>query len=356
MKCLRCDEESLSQENCSSCGASLKDQIGELITELNKKTGNKKSLIKNLGTTRDLRVVKPIIKIALDDEDLDCRIEAIKALGQLKDKDVVVPLMNLLQKDSAWEIRAEAANAIGKLKGHKALETLEKALNDSIPEVKVAAVKALGRLGSGEAIKLIARMLTGQDPRVERTAMESLQKLGYQIVWDGTEVKEVRLKTGPKGNRFFPLIGVLLLIVAGLFLLKSIKPGKEYAKEIEILISDCEACSDELLLLNKELEEFGDDAKKMEQIGIKSGSTEAKFRGIRGRFSSLKPPVEYVSIHKELEKILGIYVDLSRGLVSANTLIDLHGTVKDNFKTIEDCRVRLSNLKLEISKLKKSGE
>ncbi len=352
MRCLKCNQDSVSREICSNCGASLKDQIQEMIKELNKKGKNKKSVIKTLGTTKDLRVVVPILEIAMKDEDRDCRIEAIKALAELQDRDVVDALMGSLLKDKLPEIRGAAAETIGRLKGHKAQEALIKTLDDNVPEVKIKALKALEELATRDCINAMARMLTGQDPRVERAALEGLQRLGYEIKWDGDRVAEVKVKSIKRTNFIIPALFIILIIIAGFFVYKSTNPEKNYKAGIEKIITNSEFTGKELFSLNQELEKSNLEQTKISQINVKSGSLEAKFRNLRNTLNSLKPPMEYEVIHTELGKILDLYIGRSRGLISENMYIDFKKDIDYNYKMIEDCQARLVDLKIQIKKVK----
>jgi hypothetical protein len=352
MKCLKCNEESVSRETCSSCGASLKDQIQEMIKELNKKGKNKKGVIKTLGTTKDLRVVVPILEIAMKDEDIECRIEAIEALAELQDRDVVDALMKSLLKDKMPEIRGAAAETIGRLKGHKAKDELIKTLDDNVPEVKIKVLKALEELATKDCINAMARMLTEQDPRVERAALEGLQRLGYEIKWDGDRVAEVKLKPAGKPKIIMPVIFVLLIAIAGFFLYKSANPEKKYVSGVENIIKNCELISKEFFSLNQELEKSNLEQTKIGQINVKSSGIEGKFRNIRNGLNSLKPPPAYEDIHKELGKILDIYVLRSRGLVSESLYIDFKKNIDDNYKMIDECEARVVEVKSKVKKMK----
>ena len=351
MKCLKCDKESVSREICSNCGASMKDQIQEMIKELNKKGKNKKGVIKTLGTTKDLRVVVPILEIAMKDEDLDCRLEAIEALAELQDRDVVDALMKSLLKDKVPEIRGAAAETIGRLKGHKAQDELIKTLDDHVPEVKIKVLKALEELATKDCINAMARMLTEQDPRVERAALEGLQRLGYEVKWDGDRVAEVKLKPAGRPNLIIPVIFILILAIAGFFLYKSANPEKKYAAGVENIIKNCELISKELFSLNQELEKSNLEQTKIGQINVKSGGIEGKFRNLRNSLKSLKPPPEYEAIHTELGKILDIYVNRTRGLVSENLYIDFKKNIDDNYKMIDECEARLVDIKMKLKKM-----
>lgn len=351
MKCLKCDKDSISRETCSNCGASMKDQIQEMIKELNKKGKNKKGVIKTLGTTKDLRVVVPILEIAMKDEDLDCRLEAIEALAELQDRDVVDALMSSLLKDKLPEIRGAAAETIGRLKGHKAQEALIKTLDDNVPEVKIKVLKALEELAARDCINAMARMLTDQDPRVERAALEGLQRLGYEIKWDGDRVAEVKLKPVKRPAFILPVIFILIICTAGFFIYKSANPEKNYLADIKNIITNCEFTGKELFSLNQELEKSNLEQTKISQINVKSGSVEAKFRNLRNSLNSLKPPMEYNAIHTELGKILDIYISRTRGLISENMYIDFKKNIDDNYKMIEDCQTRLVDLKIQLRKV-----
>ncbi len=352
MKCLKCNQESVNREICSNCGASMKDQIQEMIKELNKKGKNKKGVIKTLGTTKDLRVVVPILEIAMKDEDLECRLEAIEALAELQDRDVVDALMGSLLKDKIPEIRGAAAETIGRLKGHKAQEALIKTLDDNVPEVKIKALKALEELATKDCINAMARMLTEQDPRVERVALEGLQRLGYEIKWDGDRVAEVKLKPVKGSNFIIPVIFILLLLIAGFFIYKSANPEKNYISGVENIITNCEFTGKELFSLNQELEKSDLEQTKIAQINVKSSGVEGKFRNLRNSLNSLKPPVEYEAIHTEMGKILDIYIKKSRALISEHIYIDFKKNIDENYKLIEDCQTRLVDLKMQIKKVK----
>ena len=356
MKCLKCNEESVSRETCSNCGASLKDQIQEMIKELNKKGKNKKGVIKTLGTTKDLRVVVPILEIAMKDEDIECRIEAIEALAELQDRDVVDALMKSLLKDKVPEIRGAAAETIGRLKGHKAQDELIKTLDDHVPEVKIKVLKALEELATKDCINAMSRMLTEQDPRVERAALEGLQRLGYDIKWDGDRVVEVKIKPAGKPKFIIPVIFIFLIAIAGFFLYKSANPEKKYTAGVKNIINSCELISKELFSLNQELEKSSLEETKIGQINIKSGGIEGKFRNIRNGLNSLKPPEKYKDIHTELGKILDIYVLRSRGFVSENLYIDFKKNIDDNYKMIDDCEARLVELKIKLKKIAPESE
>ena len=350
MRCLRCDKESEKMDVCSHCGVSLKDQVSDIIKDLGKKKSPKKNLIKSLSTTKDLRAVKPIVDIAMGDEDTECRIEAIKALAKLEDRDVVPYLVQLLLKDRASEIRSASAKAIGILKGHKAIDALEKALNDNAAEVKISSIEALKQLGSRDAVNMIGRMLTGQDPRVERAAFKALQKMGYQIIYDGDRVSQIRPAQRSNTPAFIVPLIIISAIVAGLFFLYKTfgNPEKRYVSSLKSVVEAGKSYSDELFALNRELEK-GLDPAMLDVINTKSGGLEAKFRTLRNKLKGLDPPPQYAAMQKEMEDIMDSLVYQCRVMVSANLYSDFAGHIKDNYDVIESCQSKITSIKKELN-------
>jgi len=351
MRCLRCDKESETMDLCSHCGVSLKDQVQDIIKDLTKEETQKKHLIKSLATTKDLRAVKPIVDVAMGEDESECRIEAIKALAKLGDRDVLPYLVELLVKDKASEIRVAAAEAIGELKGHKATESLSNALNDHVPEVKIAVIKTLRELGSQDSIKLITRMLTGQDPRVERTAFQAIQAMGYQVIYDGERVSKVRPVSSSKGTGFIvPLVFLIILIAGGLFLYKKLgNPEKRYVTGMKDVVIASQAAGEELFELTKKLESSGLDPTVLDAINVKSGSMESKFRSLRAKLKDLKPPEQYTAMHKEAEEVLDGYVAQSRSMVSSGLYSDFAGHLKELYGGVEQGQSKLTGIKKELT-------
>ena len=112
------------------------------------KNGSWKAKIKTIITIQEKgekEFLKPLIEIALKDENSYIREEAVKALGELKDCSAVETLIRLLE-DGNWGVRRQAAFSLGKLKDKRAIEPLVKALDDGDYWVEKAAAKALGKI------------------------------------------------------------------------------------------------------------------------------------------------------------------------------------------------------------------
>jgi HEAT repeat protein len=125
--------------------------------------------------------VKAALLQALNDEQLDVRVEAARGLGKIPDDDVIDALLVKLG-DPALRVRRNVRNALYTI-GEKVspkVTTLLQSTQDTV--VKEGAIILLGVLSIQESIPLIEGLLKGEtDPELIRIGNHVLQALKGEL-------------------------------------------------------------------------------------------------------------------------------------------------------------------------------
>ena len=112
--------------------------------------------------------VREALLLAMEDSELDVRLEAAAALGHARIPEGVPLLMDWLDAKLP-ELRVTAVRALGEIADPRAQNGLERALSDSTPSVRIAAVSALAQTNR-EAVASLLAALEDADSGVRRSA------------------------------------------------------------------------------------------------------------------------------------------------------------------------------------------
>ncbi|MDE2715785.1 MAG: HEAT repeat domain-containing protein [Chloroflexota bacterium] len=134
------------------------------------------SAVMVLGEIGDGRAIEYIVE-TLPDKPHGAMRGAERALKALGDGDLVTRLLSALEGADNQK-RECAALALGLLGDLRALDLLARALNDSDGYIAEAAAKALGWLGDGGAFQPLADALSHSDYEVRGAAVDALERLG----------------------------------------------------------------------------------------------------------------------------------------------------------------------------------
>jgi len=113
---------------------------------------------------------------------IDKRIEAIRSLVATGSSQVVKPLIRVLVEDESPAVRQKASLALGEFGDSRAFEPLAKALNDGDPGVRRSSVRAISLSGDLRAPGVICNALMDKDMSVRTEASSALRKMGRHAV------------------------------------------------------------------------------------------------------------------------------------------------------------------------------
>ncbi|MFX0095802.1 MAG: HEAT repeat domain-containing protein, partial [Candidatus Hodarchaeota archaeon] len=191
-------------------------QLVELLANDFYNTNNYQSLcektVKALGTSADVRAVKPLGQILLDNKKEEIRIAAVRSLYKISPIDALVPFLDLLIKalgDDSFHVQFFGMKTLVRMDNLAFRRVLETLLRDKNPRARIAAAKVLGEMGdlraigpllkclkddyyrlrraiawvlgdlkNKKAIKPLIKALTDERPEVKEAAAWSLGKLG----------------------------------------------------------------------------------------------------------------------------------------------------------------------------------
>jgi vesicle coat complex subunit len=146
----------------------LADTVDQQIKKLKDKSPFTRIMAaQELGHSKDIRAVKPLIA-ALKDKDDKVRGAAASALGEITDPSAVEPLIAALN-DSEFYNRVAVAGAMGELKDPRFVEPLVAALHDSDSHVRRAVVNALTLIDDPRAAEPLKAAL-------EQIRLEDIQR------------------------------------------------------------------------------------------------------------------------------------------------------------------------------------
>jgi HEAT repeat protein len=120
--------------------------------------------------------VRDALLLAMEDDEIEVRLEAATALGQVRAPEAVPQLMEWLDAKTL-ELRLTAVRALGEIDDPRAQSGLARALSDTAPAVRAAAVLALAKPNSEAAPRLLAA-LDDTDSNVRRSVANALGELG----------------------------------------------------------------------------------------------------------------------------------------------------------------------------------
>jgi len=146
-----------------------------------------------LGKMGDSRAVDRLV-IALGDETVDVRLQAIALLGRLGGKGAAEPLIPLMRDDNA-DVRQNAAHALGSIADARAVQPLIAGLDDPEWKVRKTVAEALGMIGDARAITPLVQKLT--DRHITHAVANMLENRGWQ---PKTKAQRVHFLVGKKDS------------------------------------------------------------------------------------------------------------------------------------------------------------
>ncbi len=130
--------------------------------------------ISNLSHKKARSELKKILYVALTDEAVEVRIQAIETLGAFPDSDILGSLV-VMSNDPNPNVRAKLARVLSNFKDYKtALECLINLLNDPNGYVVTQSIESLSFFRQKKARDSILKMLSSNDREIQRTAILSL--------------------------------------------------------------------------------------------------------------------------------------------------------------------------------------
>jgi HEAT repeat protein len=154
----------------------------------NHQGNTRKIIVEILGEADDIRIIEPLINVALSESDEEITQAIITVLKRYENTDIRITefLENISfenqyitkLQDSNANIRREAAHYLGKNKILEAVEPLIKSLRDEDRWVRIAAIEALDKMGDIRAVPHLIEMLSNIDLSVQRKSLYALEKMG----------------------------------------------------------------------------------------------------------------------------------------------------------------------------------
>lgn len=142
---------------------------------------NTKDRMLALASLRDVPAEQaaPLIRQAIDDNNLQIRSMAVFALGLKPDSEAFNTLINLLKSDPDYGIRADAAGALGYLEDPRAFESLVRAFyEDTDWLVRFSAAVALGNLKDPRAHDVLMQALRSDEVVIQQAAIAAIGEVG----------------------------------------------------------------------------------------------------------------------------------------------------------------------------------
>lgn len=103
-----------------------------------------------------------LLKHALGAHNPDTRKQAVVALSLASDRSSLLPLLIAMDDDKDVQVRLAVVASLADVKSKAAIDTLHKALQDSVPEVSFAAAKALWNLHDPAGKQALLSVLEGE--------------------------------------------------------------------------------------------------------------------------------------------------------------------------------------------------
>ena len=132
----------------------------------------------------------------LNDENPFVREAAAEGLGEMSDASILGSLTSALANEPDWSVRCDILYALGEIKDTRAVKTLCRSLEDTIPRVRFSAAVALGKIGDTTAVNALINSLddatvSDGDPLVE-IVIENPQDVRIAIAQALGELKDTR--------------------------------------------------------------------------------------------------------------------------------------------------------------------
>lgn len=153
--------------------------IGQLQT---KDARERQTLIEILKKIKG-PAVHPLMEYVEKDPNRESSFLAVHILGKIgEEARPAVPLMMGLVSHPKWRMRLAACEALGEIGDLRAVEPLEKALEDSVFLVRKGAVFGMVKIGNPQSIEALIRVLQDDSYTVRHPATEALVKFGKSSI------------------------------------------------------------------------------------------------------------------------------------------------------------------------------
>ncbi|HIK03523.1 MAG TPA: HEAT repeat domain-containing protein [Trichormus sp. M33_DOE_039] len=118
-----------------------------------------------------------LVSVLESDPDYNVRAMAAGALGYLEDQQALAPLRHAFYEDTSWLVQFSAAVALGNLKDVQAQAVLLEALDSHNPLLQEAAIMALGEIGVVNVIDRLLLFVNADDWMLRKRLAEALGNL-----------------------------------------------------------------------------------------------------------------------------------------------------------------------------------
>lgn len=146
------------------------------IIILSKKEELPNEKVEQIRDSSENLMMKSLSK-SLKNNDPYVRREAVYSLGELEDVKSIKLLSAVLLNDKDEDVRAAATDILRDIGGEIVINSLTHALQDDDPDVRDRAVEALGAIGGGRAIQALDGTIAVEDGEVRDTAVVESEKL-----------------------------------------------------------------------------------------------------------------------------------------------------------------------------------
>lgn len=130
-----------------------------------------------LGIKKTPENLTILVNILASDPDYNVRAMAAGALGYLEDQQALAPLSHAFYEDTSWLVQFSAAVALGNLKDVQAEAVLLEALDSHNSLLQEAAIMALGEIGDINVIDRLLMFVDADDWILRKRLAEALGNL-----------------------------------------------------------------------------------------------------------------------------------------------------------------------------------
>jgi len=209
-------------------------KIDEAISQLNTvDRKERKEIVKNIVTLKTERLLKPLLKVAREDEDPEIRKIALDSLVTFPlNTEIEETLKHILLKDSSSVLRASAAQAAGNYNDNRLGDSLLESLDDSNEDVRIETIMALVKMGEKRAIEKLLEIAKKERGRIKEKAISAIEVIEPEKIKEldeedvKTEKEEISRSssetTGEIKNKNSAgiIISIIILIILSLVLFK----------------------------------------------------------------------------------------------------------------------------------------
>ncbi|HPZ08993.1 MAG TPA: tetratricopeptide repeat protein [Candidatus Eremiobacteraeota bacterium] len=208
------------------------DKADLMILQLNVPDSKiKRFAIKTIGEIKTEKAVKPLISLLKKEQDWEVRKITVETLAKFRLNDQAEELMKeILINDENPQVRAAAAQAMGIYENKTFSGPLILALNDMSDEVRMRAIIALGKLKDERALEPLNKIIQQEkEGTVKEEALMAIELISpaYLAEW---RTKELEIQTRAQQKKTITsIVTIGILLVAGIFLFNII--NKAYKEQ-----------------------------------------------------------------------------------------------------------------------------